>query len=196
MEGGICSAGFIARSLSDGKPYVLTAGHCDDGAGYWQTRFANGETHAIGPFHNSRNNLVTDAGIIRVNNPSGWNFGSPFVTVDPTGGEPAHETYVINDVLNPGLNDRVCATLGNTARTDCGEVTDNNVSDGTTDGLFEVNGLCTDGGDSGSPYFASHVAYGVHSSGDGVSGTTGCLFGRAEHALEASSQMNVYIVEA
>lgn len=119
LDGGdICTAGFVARSVSDDKPYVLTAGHCNDGAGDWKTGFASGEDHIIGAFHNSRYNLALDAGIIRVNNPSGWQFGFPWVTVDPSGGQPERLAYPIYDVLSPGLEDRVCATLGNTARTD------------------------------------------------------------------------------
>lgn len=198
MTGGgrVCTAGFNTRSNSDNKPYVLTAGHCRNSS-TWSTQFEDESVHNIGPFHNAQNDAETDAGIIRVNNPSGWQFGWPLVTVDPTGGEgPANEAYVINLVLNPGLGDRVCATLGNSARTDCGTVTDTSVTGGGTDGLFQVSDLCTEGGDSGSPYFASHVAYGIHSAGDGVSGTTGCQFGRAEHAIEASSRMNVHILEA
>jgi hypothetical protein len=197
---GICSAGFNAVSRSDGKPYVLTAGHCDTGSGNWSTQFANESSHVIGPFHNSQNDTVTDVGILRVNNPApapaGWSFGWPLITVDPTGGEAAQENYVIGDVLNPGLRDRVCATLGNSARTDCGTVEDLSVTGGGTAGLFQVSALCTEGGDSGSPYFALHVAYGIHSAGDGVSGTTGCQYGRAEHAIEAQNEMNVNIIRA
>jgi len=191
---GVCTAGFNVESRDDAKPYVLTAGHCDGGSQTWYTQFADESSHAIGPFHNSQNDDATDAGILRVNNPSGWQFGRPWITVDPTGGEPERTAYIISDVQYPNLGDRVCATLGNSARTDCGSVTDTNVRGGGTDGLFEVSNLCTNGGDSGSPYFSYGVAYGIHSSGDGVGGTTGCEFGRAEHAREASSRMNVFII--
>lgn len=190
----VCSAGFNAVSRSDLKPYVLTAGHCDRGSGNWITDFANDDDHIIEPFHNSRNDFETDVGILRVNNPDGWAFGWPLITVDPTGGFAAEENYTIDRVVNPGLLDRVCTTMGNSARTNCGNVTDTYVTGGGTGGLFEVNNLCTEGGDSGSPYFSNHTAYGVHSAGDAVTGTSGCQFGRAEHATEAASRMNVIIL--
>lgn len=194
--GLICTAGFIARSRSDNKPYVLTAGHCDDTSANWSTQFADESAHVIGPFHNSDYSSTIDAGIIRVNNPSGWSFGWPLVTVDPTGGQTENENYVIERTFRAGLHDRVCATLGNSARTDCGEVTDTYVGEGYPTGLFQVSGLCTEGGDSGSPYFAYNAAHGIHSVGDGVSGISGCRWGRAEHATEAAQAMNVYIVTA
>lgn len=194
--GAVCTAGFNAVSRTDGKPYVLTAGHCDGvPTDRWRTEFADETPHFIGGFHNSRNDAETDVGIIAVDNPVGWRFGNPWITVDPTGGEGAQEQYVVRDVQQPALGDRVCATSGNSARTDCGSVTDTDVEGGGTTGLFQVDDLCTEPGDSGAPYFAFGVAYGVHSSGDGVQGTTGCQFGRAEHALEASGRMNSNILE-
>ncbi len=195
--GLICTAGFIARSRSDDRPYVLTAGHCDDKTPTsWSTQFADESSHIIGPFHNSDSSSTIDAGILRVVNPDGWSFGWPLVTVDPSGGQTQNENYIIERTFRASLHDRVCATLGNSARTDCGEVTDTYVGEGYPMGLFQVSNLCTGGGDSGSPYFAYNAAHGIHSVGDAVSGTSGCKWGRAERAIEAAQAMNVYIVTA
>lgn len=39
---GACTAGLPVRSKSDGKPYVITAGHCVEGLGpHWLSAFAN-----------------------------------------------------------------------------------------------------------------------------------------------------------
>ena len=46
---GMCSAGFVVRSLSDSAKYLSTAGHCLNGRpGWWSTHFANGSSHNIG----------------------------------------------------------------------------------------------------------------------------------------------------
>lgn len=72
---GTCSAGFNVRSSSDNLPYVLTAGHCHDGGTDWYTQFEDESNHDIGAFHNSRDDSVTDSGILKVDNPTGWQFG-------------------------------------------------------------------------------------------------------------------------
>lgn len=55
------------------------------------------------------------------------------------------------------------------------------------------NDLCVNGGDSGSPYFSHGVAYGIHVVN--LKGGGCDIYGKAEHALEAASRMNVYILE-
>lgn len=194
VDPGTCTAGFNVRSSSDNLPYVLTAGHCHDGGTDWYTDFEDESNHDIGPFHNSRDDSVTDGGVLRVENPSGWQFGQPWITVNPNhGGHTANDTYNITDVMDPGLDDRVCVTAGNYPATTCGNVVDTNTSHLNTDGLFEVSeDLCLRDGDSGGPYFSYGVAYGIHiGSPEGAS----CgEYGRAEHALEAASRMNVYIL--
>jgi hypothetical protein len=100
-----CTVGFNARSRSDQKPYVLTAGHCHkESAARWYTDLEDESNHFIGPFHNSYDNSTADAGILRVDNPNGWQFGQPWITVNPNGGgHTANDSYVIRDVLDPGL---------------------------------------------------------------------------------------------
>ncbi|NLV56802.1 MAG: hypothetical protein GXY13_14475 [Acidimicrobiales bacterium] len=190
-----CTLGFVVRSESDNLPYAMTAGHCDD-YGHsvnWITDFSDESDHAIGPFHNSRNDTQTDVGIWRVNNPTGWSFGWPLVTVSPYGGgQGRNENYVIERVLNPGIGDRVCWTGGNSTFTYCGDVDVLYGTAGGTAGLFRVPVGCPDGGDSGGPHFASNVAYGILSAGN----PDACDGVWAEQAPEAAGHMNVYILTA
>jgi len=196
----ICSAGFNAEGRTNGLPFVLSAGHCAEAINNWSTQFEDESSHVIGSFVNSIDNFGTDAGIILVNNPApfpvGWSFGQPWVTVHPTPPHPANESYVITDVVDAAFGMRVCATLGNQARTDCGTVDNTNFMGEDTGDLFRVTGICSRGGDSGSPYFSFNVAYGIHVAGDGYNGTnpTLCLWGAAEDDVEASGSMNVDII--
>lgn len=191
---GTCSAGFNVRSSSDAKPYVLSAGHCDQATSSWYTRFADGSNHFIGPFHNSIWNSTADTGILQVDNPSGWQFGKPWITVNPNGdGHTANDSYVISDVQNPSKGDRACVTAGNFPATTCGTVTDTLTPGSTTGGLFRVSeDLCLMSGDSGSPYFSFGVAYGTHI--ESQSGANCGEWGKAEHARESEDLMNVYIL--
>lgn len=194
VKTGVCSVGFNVRSRFDNRPYVLTAGHCRNaGIGPWSTKFADDSQHVIGSFHNWRSDEETDVGIIAVDNPTGWSFGWPMITVDGTGGYHQNENYVIERLLDPLLGDRVCFTGGKSSRTDCGSVLDISTSGGgyRTTGLFKVSDLCTMGGDSGSPYFSLNSAYGIHSGGIGI-----CGGGVAEQATEAEYWMNVEIINA
>lgn len=138
-----CSAGFNVKSETDDKPYVLTTGHCDDGAtDSWYAKLSNGFTKNIGPWHNSEWSTEVDSGILRVDDPSGWDFGKPWITVNPNeGGYTADDAYGISkvatyDETDPG--DRVCVTAGNFPATTCGDVVDNCISGYKTECLFKV----------------------------------------------------------
>lgn len=193
-NGNVCTAGFNARSSSDDLPYVITASHCDQNSGDYRTQFEDESNHDIGPFHSSIAGPHTDAGILRVDNPTGWSFGKPWVTVNPSnGGHAANDTYGITQVQDPGLDARVCVTAGNFPGTTCGDVIDTNTAGVVSTGLFETTAdLCLMGGDSGSPYFSYGVAYGIHSSSQ--DGSNCGEWGKAEHATEAENTMNVYIL--
>jgi hypothetical protein len=53
--------------------------------------------------------------------------------------------------------------------------------------------LCLRGGDSGSPYFAFHNAYGIHITSE--EGANCGEWGKGDQALEAANYMNVYILQ-
>lgn len=154
-----CSAAFNVRSRTDGVRYLLTAGHCNAG-GTWTTRFANGETHVIGPRHNSYYNADGDAMIIRLNNPSGWN-PKPWVFVTGSDGTTRNEGYGIARDGSTTIGMAVCMT-GQRDGTQCGEVIDNDTGGaGGVRHVAQVDGGCIRGGDSGGAVYKSGTAYGI-----------------------------------
>ena len=160
--GSGCSLGFTARSRTDGKWYAMTAGHC--GGGTWSTKFVDGSTHVIGPRHRSVFDTRGDAGIVRVNNPSGW---SPqgWVLVEASDDTSYDESYEIEKTGSSSIGMRICKT-GYTGSTDCGRVTFLGVTvdygDVVVHDLGQAN-FCVIPGDSGGPNYASHRAYGLTS---------------------------------
>jgi hypothetical protein len=193
-SGGQCSAGFNVRSVSDGKRYLLTAGHCDVG-GIWRTRFANNEIHDIGPRHNSVFNANGDAMIIRVNNPAGWN-PKPWVFVTGDGSTTRDETYSIGRAGTTSIGMSVCMT-GRRDGTECGEVIDNDTPGaGGVRHVAEVRGGCIRTGDSGGAVYRNHTAFGiVHGGrfpgGDGDRCSTTWFYQGIRGAM---SQLNVRLV--
>jgi hypothetical protein len=170
-----CTSAFNVKSKSDNKPYIMTAGHCVDAfaaSTVWGTRFANGEAHNIGPRHNDTFPSV-DAAILRIDNPSGWNPAATTV-VWAANGLSQNDAYSIQDYAVAALNAVVCHS-GATTRSKCGTVRE--LSYDTTYGASDVvvvePDACTDGGDSGGPWWANARAYGIH-SGSG-SRTYGCV---------------------
>lgn len=153
-----CSAAFNVRSTSDGKRYLLSAGHCNT-SGTWQTRFANLEIHDIGPTHNAFFNSSGDGMIIRLNNPTGWN-PKPWVFVTGNSGTTRDETYDINADGGTTFGMAVCMT-GRRDGTQCGEVIDTDTPGVVVDHVAEVSGGCIRGGDSGGSVYKNHTAYGL-----------------------------------
>lgn len=154
-----CSAAFNVRSISDGKRYLLSAGHCNTG-GTWQTRFTNGDIHDIGPTHNAYFNSTGDGMIIRVNNPTGWN-PKPWVFVTGDSGTTRDETYTIASSGGTSIGMSVCMT-GRRDGTECGVVIDNDTPGaGGVLHVAEVDGGCIRGGDSGGSVYRRNTAYGI-----------------------------------
>jgi hypothetical protein len=157
-----CSAGFNVRSLSDGKRYLLTAGHCDPGGGaWWQTRFANTDVHDIGPTHRLAWRPEGDAMIIWLVNPGpdGWN-PKPWVFVTGDGSTFRDEKYEIATTGATTVGLSVCMT-GRMGGTECGEVIDRDTRGDVVFSVAEVKGGCIRGGDSGGSVYRNHIAYGI-----------------------------------
>lgn len=206
--GSNCSAGFNVKSSSDDKPYVLTAGHCDDGeAGPWWTREEDGSIEDIGGFHNSEYSTDVDAGILNVDSPFSWNFGKPWITLNPNeGGHGPDDTYEITRVANPGemeVGERACMTGGDFPATTCGDITATCRDGDVTECVFEVSGdgndgdsayMCAEPGDSGSPVFSLGVAFGIVHAEEAPRDNDCDNFIGGEQAHEAADAMNVYIV--
>jgi streptogrisin C len=189
----LCSAGFITRSRSDSKPYLLTAGHC--GGGTWSTHFFDGSSHVIGnTWRTPRDDAEGDYQTITINKPGadGWAIrawvyvnaslghpGVPGTTYDP-------DYYIANDGGSK-VTDRVCHT-GGQGLTDCGTVTRLNVT--TPAGLrhtAETN-YCAVSGDSGGPVYVGHVARGIH-----IGGVEGCGVHWFQGVQSAENGLNVNV---
>ncbi len=79
----VCTLGFNVRSNSDGKPYILTAGHClhdEGGAGATIKGFTpSGGSYTIGVVHNWFSTSTRDDGLVSVTN--GASFGGNYLFV-------------------------------------------------------------------------------------------------------------------
>lgn len=163
-----CTGGFTAKSKVDDKLYQFTAGHCAyQNYSNWSTRFTDNVSHVIGPVWTWRWNSGGDMAILRINNVPGWNpkawvnvTAGPNTTADPT-------YHIASDKLSVwGM--RICTTGASYGHSSCGYVTMLNVT--MTYGGVTVHHLgrasfCGTQGDSGSPMYSYHVAYGLQVSG-------------------------------
>lgn len=155
---GRCSAGFVVRSLSDNVRYLSTAGHCvASRSGTWSTHFADNSSHDIGPRHNSG---INDFGILRINNPSGWN-PQPYIRIQ------SDQTYPITGYGSSVLHQRICFTGGFTD-SNCGTVTGGLATRDGRPNTYRAS-VCAGYGDSGGAVFASNNAYGSLIGGYGGS---------------------------
>lgn len=147
---GICSSGFVMRSLSDNVRYLSTAGHCVNGRfGTWTTHFSNGSSHDIGAPHN----LLNDFGILRINNPGGWSPG-PYVETQ------SDQTYPITSYGSSGVGAHTCLSGGFTA-SNCGQITGGLATREGIPNTYRAN-YCSQGGDSGGSVFGGNRARGSH----------------------------------
>ncbi|MEV6314846.1 S1 family peptidase [Streptomyces sp. NPDC051776] len=156
-----CSAGFNVRSGT--TYYLLTAGHCTDGAGNWYTN--SSRTTLIGPTAGS-SFPGNDYGLVRYSN---QNISRPGTvgSVDITS--------AANATLGMSVTRR-----GSTTGTHSGTVTGLNatVNYGGGDivsGLIRTN-VCAEPGDSGGPLYSRSRAIGLTSGGSGNCTTGGTTF--------------------
>ncbi|MET9110973.1 S1 family peptidase [Streptomyces zhihengii] len=156
-----CSLGFNVRSGS--TYYLLTAGHCTDGAGTWYTNSAR--TTAIGPTAGS-SFPGNDYGLVRYSNTSLAHPGT-VGSVDITS--------AANATVGMSVTRR-----GSTTGTHSGTVTGLNatVNYGGGDvvyGMIRTN-VCAEPGDSGGPLYSGSRAIGLTSGGSGNCSTGGTTF--------------------
>lgn len=192
------STGFNVRSNSDGKSYVLVAGHTLDWfpSQTWNTRMTSGSGHGIGK---RWNDLMPgfDAGIMTVDNVPGWLPG-PRIVVWPGSGISLNENYGVTGQAVPVMNGVVCRS--GISGSLCGTVKELSydaeyASPTISNTKYMANGLvvvqmspCSVKGDSGGPWWAGGKAYGIQ-SGNG-SRSYGCVdyFTRVD---TATSNLNV-----
>ncbi|MFJ3203374.1 S1 family peptidase [Streptomyces sp. NPDC086989] len=160
-SGWRCSLGFNVRSGS--TYYVLTAGHCTDGAGTWWTSSAHTTTIGATVGSSFPNN---DYGLVRYDNTSLAHAG----TVG---------SQDITSAANPTVGMSV-TRRGSTTGTHSGSVTGLNatVNYGGGDivyGMIRTN-VCAEPGDSGGPLYSGTKAIGLTSGGSGDCTSGGTTF--------------------
>lgn len=168
-SGAGCTGAFIARSRASGRLLQFTAGHC----AYlretnWSTRYANHvTTKVIGPVAGWVWYTTGDIALLQITDEAGW-FPRAWVNVTSGPDTGADDTYHIASDNKSLIGMRICTTGGFYGRSDCGIVWQLGVT--ATYGGVTVHHLgrasfCGTGGDSGSPMYAKHVAYGLQVAG-------------------------------
>ena len=176
-----CSAGFLVKSQNNGKPYLMTAGHCFYGQPHavWKARFADNTTHTIGAGHSHKFPGSGDYALINIDNPTGWKVGPTayvWVGASHQGITSENPLYKIDATGHSSVNMVVCVSAGTRVKylnhhTDCGPVkalnqTVTDILDGrvvTVTGEVEAI-LCSNPGASGGPIYKSHKGYGLLSA--------------------------------
>ncbi|MFE4634363.1 S1 family peptidase [Streptomyces sp. NPDC056773] len=171
-----CSAGFNVKRGS--TYYLLTAGHCTDGASTW---YANSSrTSKIGPTRGS-SFPTNDYGIVRYDNKN-----------------LSHPGSVGSQDIKTAINATVGLSVkrkGNTTGTHGGKVTGLNytVNYGNGEivyGMIRTN-VCAEPGDSGGPLYSGTRAVGLTSGGNGNCTTGGTTY--FQPVKEALTRYNVSV---
>ena len=167
-----CSLGFNVRSGS--TYYLLTAGHCTDGAGTWYTNSSRSTT--IGPTAGS-SFPGNDYGLVRYSNTSLSHPGT-------VGSRDI--TSAANATVGMSVTRR-----GSTTGTHSGTVTGLNatVNYGGGDivyGMIRTN-VCAEPGDSGGPLYSGSRAIGLTSGGSG-----NCTFGGTTFFQPVTEALSAY----
>jgi hypothetical protein len=183
-----CSTAFNAASNSDGKWYVLTAGHCG-GVGVQMRAFqpTTGSHHVIGNVHNRVDDDFDDFAIISIDKagsdgwkPKNWVYvhSSADTVIDPD--------YTITGVSSSPVGTRVCLT-GATSGTDCGDVVELNWNG--PNGFARAT-YCSASGDSGGAIYSGHNARGIHIGRLNQNACGDRLF---QGVIEAANILNVHV---
>jgi len=192
-----CSTAFNARSVSDGKWYVMTAAHCGAvGTDFWAYQPDKAVFSKIGPMHSRGNpDLANDYGIITVNNPAGLPAGwspRPWVYVKAStgrGGVAGTTTdyqYTITGTGGSGVGNRVCAITARTG-TSCGRIL---MVGYPNPGDYAVADYCSYPGDSGGGMVNNHIAMGINV---GYFGSNNCGQGAYVGITEAQQNLHVSV---
>jgi hypothetical protein len=197
-SGTFCTNAFVARSRLDDKLYQFTAGHCAvyGGQDVWFTRFVDGSAHNIGDVHNFRYGSSGDMAILHVNNEPGWDSEN-WVHVKAGDDTTEDEEYEITSTSYSVIGQRICFTGSVTPSSDCGTVTQLDVTvtydnDGVTVRNLGKATYCGTNGDSGGPVYASHKAFGIHSGGATIDGA--CVHSYYQGIRGAENTMNVDVI--
>ncbi len=173
-----CTAAFRARGDTNGKRYLLTAGHCIDSPSAesppfleWDSADSLQNPHYIGEVEQHTYPTHDWAKIDATG--SYWDVApwpSSVVYWGENTGTVIEENYPINGEASSYLFETVCHSGASTG-TSCGTVTGLNQTvyfegDGWLIGMNRVLNGCAYGGDSGGPVFASNMALGMLSGGE------------------------------
>ena len=165
VASGECTSGFLARSRSDAKMYLMTAAHCmDEGNTGWVIIDTSGLRIGIGINHSVIGpRYEGDVGLIAITDRIQGDVRPwVFVTKSKTAG-PVQTTrnphYRITGSSRNREGAYVCFN-GRTSGARCGEIKRVNQTFNRHKNMVRV-GLCTDDGDSGSPFFKGGRAFGI-----------------------------------
>lgn len=188
-NGEACTAGFVVRSKTDHKPYMLTAAHCVHSSGtsaVWYSANAYGTRMDIGSTHNDiYGDCVTiggrcyrepDAAIVNVGMPTQWGLpvSTRVLVSQSAGSRPTtrDENYAITSVGYSCASSSTCQNglpadsylcwTGATNYTHCGRFA-GVAATGLGSITVDNYGACE--GDSGGPVYASHRGFGLINGG-------------------------------
>ncbi|HEV7625565.1 MAG TPA: S1 family peptidase, partial [Streptomyces sp.] len=147
-----CSAGFNVRSGS--TYYIVTAGHCTDGAGSWYSN--SGHTSVIGPTAGS-SFPGNDYGLVRYSSASASHPGTAGGTDITSAGNATVGMSVTRHGSTTGTHSGTVSALNATVNYGGGDI---------VSGLIRTN-VCAEPGDSGGSLRSGSKAIGLTSGGNG-----------------------------
>ena len=187
VASGECTSGFLARSRSDAKMYLMTAAHCmDEGNTGWVIIDTSGLRIGIGINHSVIGpRYEGDVGLIAITDRIQGDVRPwVFVTKSKTAG-PVQTTrnphYRITGSSRNREGAYVCFN-GRTSGARCGEIKRVNQTFNRHKNMVRV-GLCTDDGDSGAPFFKGGRAFGI------LSGHRTGIFGKCSGAYYTGARI-------
>lgn len=188
ITGGYCSAAFNARSNTDGKWYMMTAGHCGgEGTVFDVYQPTTGQWHRVGHMHAYRDSLNNDHGIVTINNVAGWR-PTNWVRVYESSDTVANSSYRITGTSTSPEGTRVCLS-GATTGSSCGDVVELNYNG---PGGWARAHYCHGPGDSGGAVYSNNRARGIHvASGNGDDDA--CHWALFQGIREAESHLRVHV---